>query len=237
MNVLRGLLFNLFYSTSVLLFSILATLIMPFLSFQERQRLLRMWPLVVMILLRVICGIRFQVEGKENIPNSPVVIVSNHQSSWETIALFDLLWPICTVLKKELTYIPFFGWALSWAEPIVIDRSKKATALKEILRQGKKRLSGELSVLIFPEGTRVPPNETRPYMPGAALLAIKSGVPLLPVAHNAGCHWPAHQIKKIPGVIKVKIGEPLDTQSADPKQLTKQVESWISNEKNLLASK
>jgi len=135
MNTIRGLVFNLFYSLSVVVLSIPVVLIGPFLGFRGRGQLFVLWTRSIQWLLRVICGIRIKVIGAENIPDHPVVVVANHQSTWETYALYSLFFPICTVLKKELTYIPVFGWLLLWSRPIVIDRKKKATALKEILKQ------------------------------------------------------------------------------------------------------
>jgi 1-acyl-sn-glycerol-3-phosphate acyltransferase len=128
-----------------------------------------------------------------------------------------------------------FGWFLLWAKPIVIDRKKKATAMKEILRQGKQRLDDGLSVLIFPEGTRVPPQETKAHLPGGALLAVKAGCNVLPIVHNAGVHWPAHKLAKFPGEIIVKIGQPISSAGQSAKELNKILEQWLNQEKaNLL---
>ncbi|RLU03341.1 MAG: 1-acyl-sn-glycerol-3-phosphate acyltransferase [Ketobacter sp.] len=234
MNIIRGLIFNLFYSMSVILISVPVVLIGPFIGFRGRTRFFVIWTQSILWYLRIICGIRVRVIGQENIPTKPLVIVSNHQSTWETYALYHLLYPVCTVLKKELTYIPIFGWLLRWSRPIVIDRKKKATAMKEILRQGQNRLSDGLSVLIFPEGTRVPTTDTRSHMPGGAMLAVKSGVAVLPVVHNAGQHWPAHQLAKIPGEIVVKIGEPVSPVGKSAKELNAQLEQWLNTEKQLL---
>jgi len=234
MNTIRGLIFNVFYTLSVLMLSVPVIILGPFLGFQGRTRLFAFWTRVVLWYLRIICGIRVRVIGQENIPEQPVVVVSNHQSTWETYALYHLLYPICTVLKKELTYIPVFGWLLRWSRPIVIDRSKKATALKEILRQGRARLDDGLSVLIFPEGTRVPTTDTRNHMPGGAMLAVKSGTQVLPVVHNAGQHWPAHKLEKIPGEIVVKIGVPIAPDGKSAKELNAQLEHWLNTEKALL---
>lgn len=234
MNTIRGLVFNLFYSLSVVVLSIPVLLIGPFLGFKGRGRLFVLWTRNIQWLLRVVCGIRIKVIGAENIPDRPVVVVANHQSTWETYALYSLFFPICTVLKKELTYIPVFGWLLLWSRPIVIDRKKKATALKEILRQGQERINSGYSVLIFPEGTRVPAQETKPHMPGGAMLAVKSGVEVLPIVHNAGQHWPAHRLEKIPGEVVVKIGKPFSPVGHTAKSLNAETEQWINHHKNLL---
>lgn len=231
MNSLRGLIFNICYVLSVILLSVPFLFLAPFLNFFQRAKLFMFWTSVVQKLLEWICGISVRVIGLENIPKEPVVVISNHQSTWETLALYRMLFPLSAVLKKELTYIPLFGWFLLWAKPIVIDRKKKATAMKEILRQGKQRLDEGLSVLIFPEGTRVPPEETKAHLPGGAMLAVKSGCPVLPIAHNAGLHWPAHKLAKIPGEIIVKIGKPMSSAGQSAKELNRTLEHWLNQEK------
>lgn len=234
MNTIRGLIFNLFYTLSVILLSVPVLLLGPFLGLRGRGRLFVMWTRSIQWLLKIICGIRIRVIGAENIPTQPVVVVANHQSTWETYALYSLFFPICTVLKKELTYIPIFGWLLRWSRPIVIDRNKKAAALKEILRQGQNRIQSGFSVLIFPEGTRVAAHETKPHMPGGAMLAVKSNVDILPIVHNAGQHWPAHRLAKIPGEVIVKIGAPISAQGHTAKTLNAATELWINQNKEML---
>ncbi len=233
-NNLRGLIFNFFYTLSVIVYSVPLLLLFPFLSYRFRVKLFSYWPMIIQGLLRSICGIRFRVIGAENIPAQPVVVVANHQSTWETLMFYTLFQPISAVLKRELLYIPLFGWILRLTRPIVIDRSRKSSALKEILRQGRQRLESGTSVLIFPEGTRVPATETRSHFPGGAMLAVKTGYPILPVAHNAGCHWPAHKLAKIPGEIVVKIGSPISVQGRSPKELNKELENWLNQEKSRL---
>ncbi|MGB3620084.1 1-acyl-sn-glycerol-3-phosphate acyltransferase [Ketobacter sp. MCCC 1A13808] len=234
MNSLRGLIFNICYVLSVILLSVPFMLMAPFLNIFHRAKLFVFWSSVVQKLLEWICGVRVKIIGVENIPQQPVVVVSNHQSTWETLALYRMLFPLSTVLKKELTYIPLFGWLLLMAKPIVIDRKKKATAMKEILRQGKQRLEEGLSVLIFPEGTRVPPHETKDHLPGGALLAVKAGCQVLPIVHNAGLHWPAHKLAKVPGEIIVKIGKPVSAAGRSAKELNHSLEQWLNREKSEL---
>lgn len=234
MNILRGLLFNVLYATSVILFSLPALLIAPLLNYQARLRFLTALPRGIQGLLALTCGITFRIEGRENIPPTPFVLISNHQSTWETLVLSYLFTPVTAVAKKELTYIPFFGWVLNLGRPIVIDRKRKQSALKEILRQGQQRLSDGVSVVIFPEGTRVPVAETRPHLPGGAMLACKAGVPVLPVVHNAGLFWPAHRLGKNPGQITIRIGSPIPTEGRSAKELNQQLEQWINEQKQLL---
>ncbi len=223
-----------FYSLSVVLLGIPFLIVGPFIGFRGRTRLFAFWTRVVQWILRLVCGIRVRVEGAANIPDYPVVVIANHQSSWETFAFYNLFYPICTVLKRELTWIPVFGWLLRWSRPIIIDRRRKTTSLKEILRQGQDRLKAGLSVMIFPEGTRVAPGEQKAYLPGGAMLAVKAQVPVLPIAHNAGEHWPAHRLAKIPGEIVVSIGAPLPTQGRNAKGLNGELENWINGEKKRL---
>lgn len=237
MNAFRGLIFNICYTLSILIFSIPAVLIGPFIGFRGRTQIFLWWPKILLLMLRLICGIRYRIVGLENIPNNqPVVLVSNHQSTWETLAFYVLFSPVSAVLKKELTYIPIFGWLLHWTQPIIIDRSKRTQALKDILNQGKTRLAQGSSVLIFPEGTRVPANQSATHFPGGAMLAVKSGFPILPIVHNSGDHWPAHSIKKYPGVITVKIGKAILPDDISAKALNAQLESWMNHEKETLSN-
>ncbi len=237
MNILRGLLFNLFYFLSVILYSVPAVIITPFLDYPTRVRYYTTWPNLIQWLLKVICGIQVEVIGKENIPKEPVVIVANHQSTWETFIMFNLFTPVTIVLKKELTYIPIFGWLLHFIRPISIDRGKRAAAMKQILKQGQDRLAQGISILIFPEGTRVPVGENRSHFSGGTMLAVKAKCPVLPVAHNSGCFWPAHKVIKNPGVITVKIGKPIATEGRSAKELSLEMENWINEEKTILSNK
>lgn len=236
MNYIRGIVFNLTYAFSVVLFGLPGLIVAPLLPYPQRLRFLTLLPRMIQGLLALTCNIRFRIEGKENIPKGPFVLVSNHQSTWETFVLSYLFLPLSAVLKKELTFIPVFGWLLLLGRPIVIDRSRKQNALKEILRQGQALLAQGINVVIFPEGTRVPLHEERGHFPGAAMLACKAGVPVLPLVHNAGAHWPAHSLKKIPGTITIRVGQPISTAGRSPKELNQQLESWINSEKKKLAN-
>ena len=234
MSKVRGFIFNLLYTTSVVICSIPAALVAPLLNYQNRVRFLGLWPRLVQSLLALTCGITFRIEGRENLPKSPYVLISNHQSTWETLTLFYIFSPISAVLKKELTYIPLFGWLIHLTRPIVIDRKRRQNALKEILRQGQSLLKDGVSVVIFPEGTRVPVEEDRNHFPGGAMLACKAGVPVVPIVHNAGRFWPAHKLDKYPGEITIRIGSAIHTEGRSPKELNQQVESWINTQKKSL---
>lgn len=176
---------------------------------------------------RVSCGIRYRVEGAENIPAGACVVLSKHQSAWETLFLQAYLEPTTTVAKRELLRIPFFGWGMALTGPIAIDRDKPAQALKDVIRQGSEHLAAGKRVIIFPEGTRTLPGEQREYSAGGAMLAVKAKVPLLPVALNSGDCWPRGTMIKKPGLIRVVIGEPIRPDGHGAKSLNEQARGWI----------
>ncbi len=226
---LRSLIFYCGYIPIVGVFPILGFTVGLLLPYKLRQDLLTTANALVVLWLRITCGIRFDVTGLENIPDQPFVAVSKHQSSWETYFLQRSLRPVSTVLKKELLKIPFFGWGLTMTRPIAIDRSNPRKALRDVLEQGKKRLAEGNNILLYPEGTRTQYGDIGRYGRSGAALAIAAHVPLLPIAHNAGAFWPAHKFSKRPGTIHVVIGKPLFTEQMDSKQLTEQVQAWIES--------
>jgi len=199
-----------------------------------RYRIISGWSRLVVRLARALCGIRWQVEGREHLPASPSVILSKHQSAWETLAFQEIFPPQVLVLKRELLWIPFFGWGLAQMSPIAIDRSKGRAALRDIARRGRERLSQGFWVVIFPEGTRVGVGERREYQQGGAWLAAHCGVPVVPVAHNAGRLWPRNAFLKTPGTVTVRIGPPIPTAGRDAKQISADVEAWIEGEQRSL---
>ncbi|MDG1293403.1 MAG: lysophospholipid acyltransferase family protein [Pseudomonadales bacterium] len=173
------------------------------------------------------------VIGRENIPSTPCVIMCKHQSEWETFYLQTIFPHLCTILKKELLSIPFFGWALRQMEPIAIDRSSPKEALRKVQEIGLKRLKQNRSVLIFPEGTRVKPGERGRYARSGANLAVASESMILPIAHNAGVYWQNKQ-KKQAGTITFVIGTPISTTNKSAKQLISEVENWIEEQSTAL---
>ncbi|MDE1891291.1 MAG: DUF45 domain-containing protein [Betaproteobacteria bacterium] len=173
-------------------------------------------------------GVKFTVTGLENIPSTPCVILSKHQSEWETLFLPVVLPPHSIVLKHELLKIPFFGWGLNLLEPIAIDRSQKKASLEQVIAQGITRLKQGLYVVIFPEGTRVKPGYRGRYAQSGAQLATKAQVPVIPVAHNAGTYWPKGLLKQ-PGTIEVRFGKPIDTLNKTSAEVNKEVEEWIED--------
>ena len=192
-----------------------------------RYRIITGWARTVLVLARAICGIRYRVEGLEHLPATPSVILSKHQSAWETMAFQKLFPPQVHVLKRELLWIPFFGWGLALMSPIAIDRSNGAAALKAMVRKGRERIAQGFWVVVFPEGTRVAPGVRRRYQPGGAWLAAKAGVLVVPVAHNAGRVWPRNALIKHPGLVTVRVGPPIATANRRPEEINAQAEEWI----------
>ena len=226
MIFLRSLLFFLVKALMTIPFSLITLLTFP-LPAMARYRVISQWSWIVNWLARVLVGITYRVEGIEHLPNEPAVILSKHQSAWETIVFQQIFPPLSFVLKKNLLYIPFFGWGLALFSPIAIDRAAGREALKQIETQGRARLKSGFWVLIFPEGTRMPPGEAGKFQIGGAWLAAKAGVPVVPVAHNAGRYWPKNGFLKYPGEIVVRIGAPIATNGRKATQVMAESENWI----------
>jgi 1-acyl-sn-glycerol-3-phosphate acyltransferase len=206
---------------------VLATFPLPPLA---RYRVISYWAKTMLWLARIVLGIRFDVTGRENIPTVPSIIMSKHQSAWETMALQVVLPPHVYVVKRELLRIPFFGWGLALMSPIAIDRSAGMRSMKQTLKQGRERLAQGFSVVIFPEGTRVAPGSRGKYQSGGGWLACKTGAAVVPVAHNAGELWGRNALVRYPGLITLVIGKPIDSHGLEPEELTHRVETWIEAE-------
>jgi 1-acyl-sn-glycerol-3-phosphate acyltransferase len=185
------------------------------------------WVDAVLLMLRVCCRLDYTVEGRENLPSSASLVLMKHSSTWETLAQVQMFPPQTWVLKRELLWIPFFGWALRVLKPIAIDRKGGAAAVQQVLDQGKQRLESGVWVVIFPEGTRVAAGQSRRYGLSGALLANATGRPVVPVAHNAGYFWPRHGLLKRRGTIRVVIGKPIATAGVEARQINEQVQRWI----------
>jgi len=226
MIALRSALFALALVVVTPPYAIVAMLSFP-LPRMARYRLISAWSRLVIWLAWWLCGIRWKIEGRRNLPDEPAVILSQHQSAWETLAFQEILPPQVLVLKRELLWIPFFGWGLALMSPIAINRQRGMAALREMARQGRERLAQGFWVVIFPEGTRVRPGERRAYQLGGAWLAVNCGVPVVPVAHNAGRLWPRNAFLKRPGTVTVRIGPPIPTAGRDPKRVIEDTHAWI----------
>jgi len=225
--ILRSTLFYLGYVPATILLSLLFMLLFPLLPAASRHRFASLWAGLVLGWLRLTCGVRWEVRGLDRLPQSGVVILANHQSSWETLYLYRLFYPLAPILKRELLRIPFFGWALGLMRPIAIDRSNPRLAGKSLLTQGMSRLANGYSVIVFPEGTRSAPDQVRRFSRGGAKLAIAAGAPVLPIALRTGHCWPPRRFLKFPGTVTIEIGAPVDSRGQDAAVLTDTVEQWI----------
>ena len=209
----------------------LATFALPRMA---RYRIISGWSRLVIWLSRRLLGITWRIEGGEHLPDGPAVILAKHQSAWETMAFQVIFPPQVHVLKRELLWIPFFGWGLALMSPIAINRGRGVAALRSIARRGRERLGQGFWVVVFPEGTRVAPGERREYQLGGAWLAAASGAPVVPVAHNAGLFWPRNAFLKRPGTVTIRIGPTIDAANRDPKTVNRLAEAWIEEQQRIL---
>ena len=228
-NLMRSALFALALVLLTPPYSVVAlmTVVLPR---HSRWRIISGWSRCVIWLAGTLLGLRYRVEGLENLTDSPAIILSKHQSAWETLAFQLIFPPQVHVLKKELLWIPFFGWGLALMSPIAIHRGRGVRSLRRMAVQGAARLAQGFWIVVFPEGTRVAPGASGTYRIGGAWLAVRTGAPVIPVAHNAGLYWRRNAFTKRPGTIHVVIGKPMASTEITPELLNKKVESWIENE-------
>lgn len=234
MAAIRSLIYLLFLSITVIPYALACLLWSP-LPLQWRFKLTMGWPRMAIWGARVICGIRWQVRGWENLPDGPAVLLSKHQSAWETL-FFPSHMPreVCFVYKRELHWVPCFGWGLALLRMIAIDRAKGRDAFEQVVRQGQRRLDEGRWPLLFPEGTRIAPGKTGRFKMGGALLASRTNSVVVPIAHNAGECWPRNAFVKRPGLITVSIGPAIESQGKTPEELNRQVQEWIEGEMHRL---
>lgn len=225
---LRAAIFWLGMLLSTLLFAPLSLLTFPT-PFLWRYRFIGQWTRFNLWWLKKTCGLNYRLEGAAYIPAGNVIIMSKHQSAWETLALQRIFGPQVWVLKRELLWLPLFGWGLAMLEPIAIDRKAGRKAVRQVIEQGTQRLKAGRCVVIFPEGTRVAPGERKRYGIGGALLAEHSGYPVVPVAHNAGEYWSRRSFIKRPGIIRVVIGPPIPSRDRRAADILADVETWIES--------
>ena len=193
-----------------------------------RHRFIRAYMRVYFFMLKFICHIDYKVEGMENIPsNRNGIVLSKHQSTWETFFLPLLFHDPAVIVKRELLWIPFFGWGLAASDPISIDRNNKSSAMQQVIEKGRRCLESGRWILLFPEGTRVPSGTIGHYRLGGARLAVATGYPVVPVAHNAGRFWPRRKFIKRPGTVHVVIGPLIETQGLEPEQVLELTKNWI----------
>ena len=237
---IRIALFYLLLGFTAFAWSLVSLVFAPFMPFRKRYRfVVQTWCRSAVWLAKVIVGLRYEVTGQENIPDKPCVILSKHQSTWETFFLSAYFEPLSQVLKRELLHVPFFGWAIMLLKPIAIDRNNPKAALRQVAKQGQERLDQGAWVLIFPEGTRVPVGQTGKFSRSGAALAVNAKLPVLPIAHNAGMFWPKSGWGKRPGTIRVVIGPPMSAESEGPRavaELNQRAEDWVNLQVSQLES-
>lgn len=224
---LRSFIFYIGYYSVTIFLSIFFILLFPILPPKGRHIFASVWCGFILGWLRLCCGVRYVIHGKENLPKSPAIIIANHQSSWETILFYKLVFPVSPILKKELTEIPFWGWSMRLLKPIAIDRSKPREAGRSLLIQGVDRIQNGNSIIVFPEGSRSQSGTVRRFSRGGAKLAIAANTEIVPIARNAGYCWPAREFIKRPGIVTVVIGKKIELGERDASELTAYVENWI----------
>ncbi len=228
MILLRSLLYYAGLTVTILAFGIPIVLLGGLLPSRFSDYLATRWGRVNLWLQRTICGLKYQLEGKDNLPDGPCIVMSKHQSAWETIGLRGILSPRQSwVLKEELTKIPVFGWGLRYAGSIPIDRSAGRRAVLKIIELGSQCLAEGRTVVIFPEGTRTAPGQRKKYGIGGGLLAERTGAVVIPIAHNAGLYWRRRGVKKYPGTVRIVVGPAIQSNGLKATEIMQQVENWI----------
>ena len=229
MILLRSIVFQIGMWAFTIPFTIISIMTFPF-SPITRYKFISLWAKAILFWLRISCNIKFKVNGLKNIPKEPFMILSKHQSAWETLAFQKIFPPQVWVLKRELLWIPFFGWGLAMTSPIAINRKAGKRALEQMLKKGLDRIKKGFCIVIFPEGTRIKPNEIGKYHIGGAWLAKQAKLNIIPVAHNAGYLWPKNSFIKKPGTIIVSIGSVINTSDISSEEANKITKNWIESE-------
>ena len=228
MPLIGSIIFNAFFYLSLIPITTIIISLYFFISTKRLQRLGAMWIKVVLNALKFLCGVSWKVEGIENIPNTPCIVVSNHQGQWESFFLQTLFIPSTSIIKKELLLIPLFGWALRCMKPITLNRLNRVSSLKKVIKKGVIKLKNGFSIILFPEGTRISPEKgIQPFARSCGLLSVKSGFPVLPICHNSGKYWKNKKFIKSPGKVVLRIGEPI--LGGDPKVITNGAYNWVKN--------
>ncbi len=228
MLLLRSLVFQFYFFASVGIAAMTIFFLWPF-PFAYRSAVARNWGKSMLWVGRVVCGLDYVIEGRENIPAQPSVIMIKHTTVFETYTQLAIFPPQTWVVKRELQWIPLFGWGLAAMRPIAINRSAGHTAVMQVIAQGRERLAQGIWITVFPEGTRMPPGQTKKYGVSGAALARDVQCPIVPVAHNAGDFWPRRGLKKRPGLIRFCIGPPIDPADRPPRETNRMVQDWIES--------
>jgi 1-acyl-sn-glycerol-3-phosphate acyltransferase len=232
---LRSLLFTLVMIVATVVWSCVCLLSAP-LPYNQRFWVTSRWNVFIVWLAKVLCGIRYQIKGYENLPDAPAILLSKHQSAWETIFLLpNMKRPLVFVFKKEILYIPFFGWGMALLRMIPIDRKQGKNAFSQVVKIGRRRLADGQWIIMFPEGTRIPVGEKGKYKSGGARLAVETQTVVVPIAHNAGECWPKGTMIKRPGLVTVSIGKPISPENHTADSLMHEVENWIESEMRVIS--
>ena len=231
MLLFRSLLYFVGSIISLILISFIS-LFLVFTSYHTRQKFISQWAIFCIWWLKITVNIKTKVIGQENILHSPCVIISNHQSTWETLAFQTIFPPHTWVLKRELLWLPVFGWSLALLNPIIINRGDKLNAIKKVIRQGSDRLKKGISIVIYPEGTRQPYKQLGAYQNGGSAIAKKTGHSIVPVYHNAGKLWAKGSFIKKPGEITVVIGKAISNSDLKPSEVTELIRHWTLEQEN-----
>ncbi|MBL8519957.1 MAG: 1-acyl-sn-glycerol-3-phosphate acyltransferase [Betaproteobacteria bacterium] len=229
MILLRSLLFFLLSIVNTIFWGIV-TVPASFIHFRTGYDCARLWGVCELWMARHLCGIEYAISGRENIPSHACISMAKHQSAWETIFILCHIPRAVWIIKKELVWLPIIGWVLAGLKSIAIDRKSGKAAIEQIIEQGRDRLAQGLWISLFPEGTRVAPGKRGRYGIGGAVLAARTGAPILPIAHNAGEVWPRYSFLKYPGKVSVSIGPVIATQGREPQAIIADVEAWIEGE-------
>jgi len=232
---LRSALFMLLMAIATVIWSGVCMLAAP-LPYNKRYYVTSRWNVFIVWCAKWICGINYQFKGYENFPDAPAIILSKHQSAWETIFLLaNLPRPLVFVFKKEILYIPFFGWGIALLRMIPIDRKQGKNAFKSVVAHGKRRLKDGQWIIMFPEGTRIPVGQQGKYKSGGTRLAVETGAVVVPIALNSGECWPKNSFIKKPGTVTVSVGKPISSEGKSPDELMEQVEQWIESEMRVIS--
>ncbi len=234
---IRSTLFWIFFLPVLIILAALLSLIF-FMPMAVRMGVVRIWIEYSLFCLKLFCGLGYVVEGAENIPNDDgFIVMSKHSSTWETIAIQRFFRPMIWVVKRELTWIPFFGWALKSMDAIALNRGTGRKAINQLVRESKIHMDAGRILMLFPEGTRVPPMQSKPFKIGGAIVSEQTGYPVLPISHNAGEYWPRHSWIKWPGTIRFVIGKPIEPNGRAADEIIAEVAQWITAECERISDK
>ena len=228
-QTLGSIVFTIFFMAWTFFYAIFFVIACLLLPFRLRFELARVWARVILAVLHWTCRLGHRVEGLERLPAGNHIVLMKHSSSWETVAQALLLPTQVWVLKRELTWIPFVGWGIRQLHAIAVNRGGGPAAVREVIEQGRRRLAEGAWVVIFPEGTRMPPGQTRKYGVSGAMLADAAGKLIVPVAHDSGYYWPRRGLMKRPGTIRVVIGPPISAAGRNPRDVNAEAQAWIES--------